>query len=114
MNQPLVLEKGAAIPRREGPPPLPARAALAAVPVFSLGVLGWVPALVLALYRGTRADWLAALLLTAASVGWCFQVALTPVDTSGGAFLLDVVLLALSTVGAAVHVLLARGKGRVA
>ncbi|NML53155.1 hypothetical protein HHL19_30315 [Streptomyces sp. R302] len=113
MNQPVVLEKGA-VPRREGPPRLPARAALAAVPVFSLGVLGWVPALVLALYRGTRADWLAALLFTAVSVGWCFQVALTPVDTSGGAFLLDVLLLAVSTVGAAVHVLLARGKGRTA
>ncbi|MEU2507709.1 hypothetical protein ABZ621_23775 [Streptomyces sp. NPDC007863] len=113
MNHPVVLEKGA-VPRREGPPALPARAALAAVPVFSLGVLGWVPALALALYRGTRADWLAALFFTAVSVGWCFQVALTPVDTSGGAFLLDVVLLALSTAGAAGHVLLARGKGRVA
>lgn len=113
MNQPVVLEKGA-VPRREGPPPLAARAALAAVPVCSLGVLGFVPALALALYRGTRADWLAALLFTAVSVGWCFQIALTPVDTSGGTFLLDLLLLTVSTAGAAGHVLLARGKGRAA
>ncbi|MEU3605709.1 hypothetical protein AB0E83_09685 [Streptomyces sp. NPDC035033] len=111
MNQSVVLEKGA-VPRREGVPRLPARMLLAAVPVLSLGVLGCVPALVLALYRGTRADWLAALLLTAVSVAWCFQIALTPVETTGGAFLLDLTLLALSTVGAAGHVLLARGAGK--
>ncbi|WP_225801398.1 hypothetical protein [Streptomyces sp. NK15101] len=108
MNQAVLLEKGAEPPRRTGLPGLRVRAALAAVPLLSLGVLGLVPSLVLALRRGTRGDWLAALLFTAVSVGWCFQIALTPVETSGVPYLLDVLLLATSTVGAAVHCLAVR------
>ncbi|MGW5776777.1 hypothetical protein [Streptomyces sp. NPDC003863] len=108
MNQAVPLEKGAEPPRRTGLPGRWARAALAAVPLLSLGVFGLVPSLVLALRRGTRGDWLAALLFTAVSVGWCFQIALTPVETSGVPYLLDVLLLATSTVGAAVHCLVVK------
>ncbi|WP_159026455.1 hypothetical protein [Streptomyces vietnamensis] len=108
MNQAVSLEKGAEPPRRTGLPVLWVRTVLAAVPLLSLGVLGLVPSLVLALRRGTRGDWLAVLLFTAVSVGWCFQIALTPVETHGAPYLLDVVLLATSTVGAAVHCLTAK------
>ncbi|WP_405854138.1 hypothetical protein OG361_16080 [Streptomyces sp. NBC_00090] len=112
MNQ-AAFEKGVEPPRRKGlPGPLP-RVALASVPLVSLGVLGLVPSLVIALRRGTRGDWLAALLFTAASVGWCFQIALTPEETHGFPYLLDLLLLATSTLGAAAHCLLA-GRGSTA
>ncbi|MEU2118717.1 hypothetical protein ACFWV1_06560 [Streptomyces sp. NPDC058700] len=120
MNEAVHWEKGAELPHPEGAEPprteeLPgrwARAGLALVPPLSLGVLGFVPSLTLALRRGTRGDWLAALLFTAVSVGWCFQIALTPEETHGLPYLLDLVLLATSTVGAAAHCLFARETGR--
>ncbi|WP_175439031.1 hypothetical protein [Streptomyces vilmorinianum] len=89
-------------------PGIRARLALAVVPLLSLGVLGVVPSLVLALRRGTRGDWLAAVAFTAVTVGWWFQVGLTPEGTRGAQFALDVLLLFGSTVGAAVHCLVVR------
>ncbi|WP_411072289.1 hypothetical protein [Streptomyces sp. cmx-4-25] len=106
MNQ-AAFEKDAKPPRRRELPGALPRLALALVPPLSLGVLGFVPSLVLALRRGTRADWLAALLFTALSVGWWFQIALTPEETHGLAYLLDLLLLTGSTVAAAAHCLLA-------
>ncbi|MBX9424785.1 MULTISPECIES: hypothetical protein [Streptomyces] len=112
MNEAVHWEKGAESPRPKELPGRWARSALALVPPLSLGVLGFVPSLTLALRRGTRGDWLAALLFTAVSVGWCFQIALTPEETHGFPYLLDLVLLATSTVGAAAHCLFARETGR--
>ncbi|MFE5734001.1 hypothetical protein ACFQ7A_24215 [Streptomyces sp. NPDC056528] len=106
MNQ-AAFEKDAKPPRRRELPGALPRLALALVPPLSLGVLGFVPSLVLALRRGARADWLAALLFTALSVGWWFQIALTPEETHGLAYLLDLLLLTGSTVAAAAHCLLA-------
>ncbi|MFE0778379.1 hypothetical protein [Streptomyces sp. NPDC058861] len=106
MNQ-AAFEKDAKPPRRRELPGLLPRLALALVPPLSLGVLGFVPSLMLALRRGTRADWLAALLFTALSVGWWFQIALTPEETHGLAYRLDLLLLTGSTVAAAAHCLLA-------
>ncbi|MFH9726779.1 hypothetical protein ACH4M4_28005 [Streptomyces sp. NPDC017254] len=105
MNQAVQLDKGAEPPRRNELPGRPARIALVFVPLLSLGVLGFVPSLTLAFRRGARGDWLAALLFTAVSVGWGFQIALTPEETHGVPYLLDVVLLATSTLGAAAHCL---------
>ncbi|WP_329279557.1 hypothetical protein [Streptomyces sp. NBC_00691] len=112
MNQAVRLEKGADSPRSKELPGRPARVALALVPPLSLGVLGFVPSLVFALRRGTRGDRLTALLFTAASVGWCFQIALTPEETHGFAYLLDVLLLAVTTLGAAAHCLTVKRSGR--
>ncbi|MEV4943923.1 hypothetical protein [Streptomyces zaomyceticus] len=112
MNQAVHLDKGAEPPRRTELPGRPARIGLALVPLLSLGVLGFVPSLTLALRRGTRGDWLATLLFTAVSVGWWFQIALTPEETHGLPYLLDVVLLATSTLAAAAHCLTVKGSGR--
>ncbi|MFJ6633835.1 hypothetical protein ACIQMR_20975 [Streptomyces sp. NPDC091376] len=87
------------------PGPIP-RVLLAAVPVLSLGMLGAVPSYVIAARRGTRADWAAVAVFTAATVGWLLQAAFTPVDTHGWQFAADCVLLGLSTAGAALHCLL--------
>ncbi|MFF1509143.1 hypothetical protein [Streptomyces sp. NPDC058326] len=120
MNEAVRWEKGAELPQPEGAESphhreLPGRwirTGLALVAPLSLGVLGFVPSLTLALRRGTRGDWLAALLFTAVSVGWCFQIALTPEETHGFPYLLDLVLLATSTVGAAAHCLFVGEAGR--
>lgn len=89
-------------------PALIPRILLASVPVLSLGVLGAVPSLVIAWRRGARADWLAALVFTAVTVGWWFQIALTPDETHGWRFGVDALLLFSSTVGAALHCLYAK------
>ncbi|MFC9795949.1 hypothetical protein [Streptomyces sp. NPDC057695] len=112
MNQAVHLEKGAESPRPEELPGRPARIGLALVPLLSLGVLGLVPSLAYALRRGTRGDWIAALLFTGASIAWCFQIALTPEETHGVPFLLDAVLLAATTLGAAAHCLAVKGGDR--
>ncbi|MFE3494288.1 hypothetical protein ACFXOS_14505 [Streptomyces sp. NPDC059175] len=97
----------AAPPMRGEVPGLVSRALLAAVPVLSLGMLGAVPSYVIAARRGERADWVAAIVFTAATVGWLFQAALTPVETHGAQFALDLVLLGVATVGASLHCLFA-------
>ncbi|QGZ49314.1 hypothetical protein GPZ77_13855 [Streptomyces sp. QHH-9511] len=89
-------------------PGIRARLALAVVPLLSLGVFGFVPSLVLALRRGTRGDWLAAVVFTALSVAWSFQIALTPEETHGAQYALDVLLLLGASVAAAVHCLVVR------
>ncbi|MFD6890618.1 hypothetical protein [Streptomyces sp. NPDC059957] len=100
--------ESAAPPRERTLPGLLPRALLAAVPVLSLGVLGAVPSLVIARRRGARADWLAALLFGCVTVAWWFQIALTPEETHGWQFGIDVLLLFLSTAGAALHCLFAK------
>jgi thiamine transporter ThiT len=71
-------------------------------------MLAAVPSLVLAFRRGTRADWLAAVIFTAVNVAWLADVMLTPVETHGLQFVADVLLLLAATVGAALHCLLSR------
>jgi hypothetical protein len=79
------------------------RAGFAALPVVSLGLLCPVPSLVLALRRRTRADWLAFAGFTAVLVAWITEIALTPVDTHGALFGVDLLLVTLSMAGASVH-----------
>ncbi|MFE3142918.1 hypothetical protein [Streptomyces scopuliridis] len=82
------------------------RTLLAAVPVVSLGVLGVVPSLVIALRRRGRAHWIACAVFTVVTVGWVVQIAVTPVETHGPLFVADFLLLLLSTLGATLHCLL--------
>ncbi|MGI5455440.1 hypothetical protein ACQEWB_20135 [Streptomyces sp. CA-249302] len=83
---------------------LPAvRAGFAALPVVSLGLLCPVPSLVLALRRRTRADWLAFGGFSAVLVAWLTELALTPDDTHGALFAVDLLLITLSMAGAAAH-----------
>ncbi|MFB7371359.1 hypothetical protein ACFC0D_16100 [Streptomyces sp. NPDC056222] len=117
MKQAVPVESPAVPPVQGSGPALPglrARLALAVVPLLSLGVLGLIPSLVIALRRGTRGDWLAAVAFTALSVGWWFQVALSPEDTRGAQFALDVLLLFGSTLGATAHCLVVRPGARPA
>lgn len=83
------------------------RMLLAALPVISLGLLCPVPSLVIAVRRGSRADWSAFAAFTAVAGAWMLQIALTPVETHGFQFAADLLLLALATGGAALHCLLA-------
>lgn len=79
------------------------RVGFAALPVLSLGLLCPVPSLVLALRRRTRADWLAFAGFTAVLAAWITEVALTPVDTHGVLFGVDLLLITLSMAGASAH-----------
>ncbi|MEV0739926.1 hypothetical protein AB0I51_29225 [Streptomyces sp. NPDC050549] len=79
------------------------RAGFAALPVVSLGLLCPVPSLVLALRRRTRADWLAFAGFTAVLAAWITELALTPVDTHGALFGVDLVLITLAMAGASAH-----------
>jgi hypothetical protein len=79
------------------------RAGFAALPVVSLGLLCPVPSLVLALRRRTRADWLAFAGFTAVLAAWITELALTPVDTHGALFGVDLLLVTLSMAGASAH-----------
>ncbi|MFJ6900206.1 hypothetical protein [Streptomyces hokutonensis] len=80
-----------------------ARAGFAVLPVVSLGLLCPVPSLVLALRRRTRADWLAFAGFTAVLAAWITELALTPVDTHGALFGVDLLLVTLSMAGASAH-----------
>lgn len=79
------------------------RAGFAALPVVSLGLLCPVPSLVLALRRRTRADWLAFAGFSAVLAAWIAELALTPVDTHGVWFGVDLLLITLSMAGASAH-----------
>ncbi|WP_329367528.1 hypothetical protein [Streptomyces sp. NBC_01483] len=83
--------------------PSAVRAGLAAIPVVSLGLLCPVPSLVIALRRGTRADWAVFGGFCAVLVAWVMQLTLTPETTHGLEFADDVLLILVSMVGAAVH-----------
>ncbi|MFF1547999.1 hypothetical protein [Streptomyces sp. NPDC058291] len=80
-----------------------ARVGFALLPVLSLGLLCPAPSLVLALRRRSRADWCAFGAFSAVLAAWITELSLTPVDTHGALFGLDLVLIALSTAGAATH-----------
>ncbi|MCS0637854.1 hypothetical protein NX801_19740 [Streptomyces sp. LP05-1] len=111
MKQALAVES-AARPTTGNPPGAGPRLLLALVPVVSLGLLGALPSLVLAWRTGRRAEWLAAVGFTAVTVAWLFEAVLTPEETHGAAFGLDLLLMSAATVGAAAHCLCVRpGRG---
>ncbi|MEW2134894.1 hypothetical protein [Streptomyces sp. NPDC005435] len=80
-----------------------ARAGAAALPLLSLGLLCPVPSLLLALRRRTRADWWAFAGFSVVLAAWISQIELTPVDTHGVLFGVDVLLILLSMAGASLH-----------
>ncbi|MGY3202181.1 hypothetical protein [Streptomyces sp. TE5632] len=106
-------------PSRPGPPPgravrlfrrlrdVAPRTLLAAVPVATFGVLGPLPSLVIAIRRRGRTHWLLCGLFTAVTVAWLLDIAFTPEETHGLSFGVDLLLLLLTTAGAAVHCLFA-------
>ncbi|MEV7151653.1 hypothetical protein AB0O05_34715 [Streptomyces sp. NPDC093084] len=79
------------------------RAGLAALPVVSLGLLCPVPSLVLALRRGSRADWWVFAGFGAVLAAWVADLALTPDTTHGPLFALDLLLILVSMAGASAH-----------
>ncbi|MEU8505667.1 hypothetical protein AB0C40_13265 [Streptomyces brevispora] len=87
------------------------RVLLAAVPVVTLGMLSFVPSLVVAARRRRASDWLVCAGFTAANVAWVIWAALTPAETRGAEFAADLLLVLLTTLGAAAHALFA-GSGR--
>ncbi|MEU0831563.1 hypothetical protein [Streptomyces sp. NPDC005969] len=80
---------------------------MAVVPLVTLGVFGLVPSFVMAVRRRRLADWLACGVFTALSVAWMLRIALTPDETEGLGFAVDLLLLLATTFGATVHTLLA-------
>ncbi|RPK49674.1 hypothetical protein EES39_07105 [Streptomyces sp. ADI92-24] len=87
------------------------RVLLAAVPLATLGMLSFVPSLVVAARRRRAADWLVCAGFTAGNVAWVIWAALTPAETRGAEFAADLLLVLVTTLGAAAHVLFA-GSGR--
>ncbi|MEU9200061.1 hypothetical protein [Streptomyces sp. NPDC048332] len=83
------------------------RVLLAAVPVVTLGMLSFVPSLVIAARRRRAADWLACAGFTAANVAWVLWAALTPEETQGAEFAADLLLVLVTMPGAAAHALFA-------
>ncbi|MFD8915091.1 hypothetical protein [Streptomyces sp. NPDC059575] len=79
------------------------RAGAAALPLLSLGLLCPVPSLLLALRRRTRADWWAFAGFSVVLIAWTAEIELTPVDTHGVLFAVDLLLILLSMVGASLH-----------
>ncbi|MFJ7257034.1 hypothetical protein ACIQWV_31785 [Streptomyces sp. NPDC098085] len=105
-----------AVPADTAPPPrsplaatlaVAPRVLLALVPVVTLGVFAFVPALVIAARRRRPADWLACAVFAVACAAWCLRIALTPAETEGPGFAVDLLLLLGTTLGAAVHSLCA-------
>ncbi|GGP84676.1 hypothetical protein [Streptomyces melanogenes] len=88
------------------------RAGLALVPFATLGLLCPVPSFVIALRRRRASDWVAFAAFCAVWACWVAQNAMTAEDTYGVEFAADVLLLALSTAGAAVHAWVAGPTGR--
>lgn len=83
------------------------RLLLAAVPVVTLGMLSFVPSLVIAARRRRAGDWAAFAGFAATNVAWVLWAALTPEETRGAEFAADLLLVLVSTLGAAAHGLLA-------
>lgn len=79
------------------------RAAFAALPVVSLGLLCPVPSLVLALRRGGRAHWLAFGAFGVVLAAWITDLQLTPSTTHGLWLAADLLLVLLSMVAPSVH-----------
>lgn len=88
------------------------RLLLAAVPVVTLGMLSFVPSLVIAVRRRRAPDWLACAGFAAANVAWVLWAALTPEETRGAEFAADLLLVLVTTVGAAAHAVSAGGPSR--
>ncbi|THA22996.1 hypothetical protein E6R18_31555 [Streptomyces sp. A1277] len=80
---------------------------LAAVPVVTLGMLSFVPSLVIAARRRRAGDWAALAGFAAANVAWVLWAALTPEETRGAEFAADLLLVLVTTLGAAAHALFA-------
>nr|WSW68817.1 hypothetical protein OG461_22895 [Streptomyces sp. NBC_00995] len=83
------------------------RVLLAAVPVVTLGMLSFVPSLVIAARQRRAADWAAFAGFAAANVAWLIWAALTPEETRGAEFAADLLLVLVTTLGAAAHALFA-------
>lgn len=90
------------------------RVLLAAVPVVTLGVLSFVPSLALAVRRQRAGDWVAFAGFAAANVAWVLWAALTPEETRGAEFAADLLLVLVTTLGAAAHALFAGASWRMA
>ena len=83
------------------------RCLLALVPLGSVGLLCPVPSAVVAARRRRRADWVAFAGFTVLWLLWIADLAESPDGGTGLAFAGIFVLLVVSTVGAALHSLLA-------
>ncbi|MEU6139194.1 hypothetical protein ABZ848_02415 [Streptomyces sp. NPDC047081] len=103
MRMPRLLERALKLPAAPALRLPAVRAGFAALPVLSLGLLCPVPSLVLALRRRARADWLAFGGFSAVFVAWLTDLGLTPDDTHGALFGVDLLLITLSMAGAAAH-----------
>ncbi|OIK23494.1 hypothetical protein VT52_032390 [Streptomyces malaysiense] len=80
-----------------------ARAAFAALPVVSMGLLCPVPSLVLAVRRGGRAHWLAFGAFSVVLAAWITDLQLTPSAGHGLSLAIDLPLIMLSMVAPSVH-----------
>lgn len=89
------------------------RVLLAAVPVVTLGMLSFVPSLVIAARRRRPGDWAAFAGFAAADAAWVLWAALTPEETRGAEFAADLLLVLVTTLGAAAHGLLAGASWRM-
>ncbi|MFK4148003.1 hypothetical protein [Streptomyces sp. NPDC004065] len=83
--------------------PYTVRAALAALPLLSLGLLCPVPSLVMAVRGRGGAGWWPFAAFSAVLAAWVAELALTPEDTHGPLFAADLLLISLSMAGASVH-----------
>ncbi|MBY8868816.1 MULTISPECIES: hypothetical protein [Streptomyces] len=83
--------------------PYTVRAGLAALPLLSLGLLCPVPSLVMALRGRGGAGWWPFAVFSGVLAAWVAEVALTPEDTHGALFAVDLLLISLSTAGASAH-----------
>ncbi|MGW1124989.1 hypothetical protein [Streptomyces sp. NPDC002526] len=89
------------------------RVLLAAVPLVTLGMLSFVPSLVLAARRRRAGDWAAFAGFASANVAWLLWAALTPEETQGAEFAADLLLVLVTTLGATAHGLFAGASWRM-
>ena len=83
-----------------------ARILVALVPIATLGLLSWVPSLVLAVQRRRRAEWTAFLSFGLVWLLWIADLSISHDIGSGVRFALNVLLMAAGMGGAAMHYLL--------